>query len=48
MRKAIGHVKGNGKSTGKGNQKGDYEGTLRAPDHFQKLMVMAAYGPDMS
>ena len=44
MRKAIGYVKGNGER----NQKGDYKGTLRAPNRFQKLMVMAAYGPDMS
>jgi hypothetical protein len=48
MRKAIGYVKGNGKSTGKRNRKGDYKGALRAPSHVQKLMVMAAYGPDMS
>jgi len=48
MRKAIGYVKGNGKSNGKRNQKEDYKGTLRAPNRFQKLMVIAAYGPDMS
>ena len=43
MRKAIGYVKGNGKR----NRKGEYEGALRAPNQVQKLMVMAAYGPDM-
>jgi len=44
MRVVMRYVKENGATRGKIGQKG----ALRVPDIFQKLMVMAAYGPDIS